>query len=243
MKSLKREIASISDHQWTVLLSLLTLVNMVVLGGLVWLLTVQSSGQFLRVLAQAPATRTPYPTFTPTSTLEPGATALSTLVPTWTPSITYTPEPTNTPESTKTPIYRTPIRATDVPTPTETPTPEFDYIGSVRQLTPCENAGKHHIFAHVRDSAGNGIPGMKMRVSWSGGEANLTTGTKIEDPGLADFAMFKGSYFIEVLDGVSQVMGPITPDIPLNELCDETGNGVANSLFHYSYEVIFTKVR
>ncbi|MCB0198355.1 MAG: hypothetical protein KDJ65_40825, partial [Anaerolineae bacterium] len=65
MKSLKREIAAITDQQWTVLLSLLTLVNMVVLGGLVWLLTVQSSGQIFRVLAQAPATRTPYPTFTP----------------------------------------------------------------------------------------------------------------------------------------------------------------------------------
>ncbi|MCB0167352.1 MAG: hypothetical protein KDI79_24195 [Anaerolineae bacterium] len=243
MKSLKREIASITDQQWTVLLSLLTLVNMVVLGGLVWLLTVHSSGQFFRVLAQAPATRTPYPTFTPTSTLEPGATALSTLVPTWTPSITYTPEPTNTPEPTSTLPFRTPIRATETPLATDTPTPEFDYIGSIRQLTPCENAGKHHIFAYVHDTAGNGIPGMKMKVSWPNGEATLTTGTKMEDPGLADFAMFKGSYFIEVLGGLSQVIGPITPDIPLNELCPETNNGVANSLYHYSYEVIFTKVR
>ena len=243
MKSLKHEIAAITDQQWTVLLSLLTLVNMVVLGGLVWLLTVQSSGQFLKVLAQAPATRTPYPTFTSTFTPEPGSTSIGTLVPTWTPSITYTPGPTNTPEPTSTPPYRTPIRATELPLPTATPTPEYDYVGSVRQLTPCENAGKHHIFANVRDATGNGIPGMKMKVSWNGGEAILTTGTKMEDPGLADFAMFKGSYFVEVLDGFSQVMGPITPDIPLNELCPETGNGVANSLYHYSYEVIFTKAR
>jgi hypothetical protein len=116
----------------------------------------------------------------------------------------------------------------------------------MRQLTPCENAGKHHIFAYVRDPAGNGIPGVKMRVFWeggNGGEAILTTGTKIEDPGLTDFAMFKGSYFVEVLDGLSQVIGPISPDIPLDELCAETGNGVANSLYHYSFEVIFTKVR
>ena len=95
----------------------------------------------------------------------------------------------------------------------------------------------------MRDAAGSSIPGVKMKVHWEGGEAILTTGTKIEDPGLADFAMFKGVYHIEVLDGLSQVVGPISPDIPRNELCPETGNGVANSLFHYSFEVIFTKVR
>ncbi len=69
---------------------------------------------------------------------------------------------------------------------------------------------------------------MKMRVSWvggNGGEAILITGTKMEDPGLADFAMFKGVYSIEVLDGLSQVINSISPDIPLNELCAETDNG------------------
>jgi len=245
MNRLKRELATITDQQWTVLLSLLTLVNMVILGGLVWLLTIQTSGGFPIVFAQAPATRTPFPTFTPSPTGPPAATAFNTRVPTWTPTITPTPPPTDTPTATPVPT-KTPIRATSVPVPTDTPTPEFDYIGTIRQLTACENAGKHHIFAYVRDQNGNGIPGQKMRVFWpggTGGEAILTTGTKIEDPGLADFAMFKGSYWIEVLGGVSQVLGPISPDIPLNELCAETGNGVANSLYHYSFEVIFTKVR
>jgi hypothetical protein len=245
MTGLKKELATITNQQWTVLISLLALVNMVVLGGLVWLLATQSPGGFRRVLAQAPATRTPFPTFTTTPTGLPPPTPIGTPVPTWTPSVTLTPLPTDTPTLTPIPS-RTPIRATSVPIPTDTPTPAFDYVGAMRQLTPCENAGKHHIFAYVRDPAGNGIPGVKMRVFWeggSGGEAILTTGTKIEDSGLADFAMFKGSYFIEVLDGLSQVVGPISPDIPLDELCPETGNGVANSLYHYSFEVIFTKVR
>ena len=246
MKWLKREIATITDQQWTVLLSLLTLVNMVVLGGLVWLLATQSSGRFPIVLAQAPATRTPFPTFTPTSYTDFSvSTPINTRVPTWTPSVTLTPTPTDIPTATPIPT-KTPIRATAVPIPTDTPTPEFDYVGTIRQLTACENAGKHHIFAYVHDQNGNSIPGIKMRVFWeggNGGEAILTTGTKIQDPGLADFAMFKGSYFIEVLDGSSQVLGPISPDIPQNELCAETGNGVANSLYHYSFEVIFTKVR
>jgi len=245
MTGLKKELATITNQQWTVLISLLALVNMVVLGGLVWLLAIQSPGGFRRVLAQAPATRTPFPTFTSTPTGLPPPTPIGTPVPTWTPSVTLTPPPTDTPTITPIPS-RTPIRATSVPVPTDTPTPAYDYVGTMRQLTPCENAGKHHIFAYVRDPAGNGIPGVKLRVFWeggSGGEAILTTGTKIEDPGLTDFAMFKGSYSIEVLDGLSQVIGPISPDIPRDELCLETDNGVANSLYHYSFEVIFTKVR
>jgi len=244
MDKLKQEFSAITNQQWTVLISLLTLVNMVILGGLVWLLASQSPGGFKRVLAQAPATRTPFPTFTPTSTDQPPPTPMNTLVPTWTPSVTPTPAPTETPIPV-TPS-QTPIRATSVPVPTDTPTPEFDYIGTVRQMTACENEGKHHIFVYVRDQAGNGIPGVKLRVFWqggNGGEAIITTGTKIEDPGLTDFAMFKGSYHIEVMDGLSQVLGPISPDIPHSELCAESGNGVANSLYHYSFEVVFTKVR
>jgi hypothetical protein len=241
---LKREIAAISDQQWTFLISLLTLVNMVILGGLVWLLALQSGGRLPIVFAQGAFTRTPMPTFTPT----PGfiiATPANTRVPTWTPTATIPVPPTEIPTVAPTQTA-TRIRATAPPIPTDTPTPAFDYIGTVRQLTPCENAGKHHIFAYVRDQQGVGIPGVKIRVWWeggNGGEAILTTGTKMEDPGLTDFAMFKGSYFVEVLDGLSQVVGPVSPDIPRNETCQETDNGVANSLFHYSFEVVFTKVR
>jgi hypothetical protein len=245
MNSLKRELATITNQQWTVLISLLVVVNMVILGGMVWLLATESPGAFRRVLAQAPATRTPFPTFTATPTGLPPPTPLGTMVPTWTPTISPTPQPTDTPTPAPT-STRSVARVVDTPIPTPTPTPNYDYVGTVRQLTPCENAGKHHIFAHVRDPAGNGIPDVKMRIFWeggSGGEAIITTGTKIQDAGLADFAMFKGSYFIEVLDGLSQVVGPISPDIPRNELCPETDNGVANSLYHYSFEVIFTKVR
>lgn len=245
MKRLRKDIAAITNQQWTVLISLLTLVNLVVLGGLVWLLAVQSPGGFRRVLAQAPATRTPHPTFTVAAGQLAFATPTNTRVPTWTPTITPTPGPTDT--ATAEPIStQTPIRATVAPSPTYTPTPAYDYIGTLRQLTPCENEGKHHIFAYVRDPNGNGIPGVKLRVFWeggNGGEAIITTGTKMEDPGLTDFAMFKGSYFIEVMDGISQVLGPISPDIALNETCPESGNTQANSLFHYSFEVVFTKVR
>jgi hypothetical protein len=119
-----------------------------------------------------------------------------------------------------------------------------DFAASVRQLTPCENEGKHHLFVYVKNLDGQGMPGLRVRVTWPGGEATMLTGQKNHiDPGFVDFAMFKGSYSVQVLDYASEIAGPITPDIPRNELCAETGNGVANSLFHYSYEIIFQKVR
>lgn len=87
------------------------------------------------------------------------------------------------------------------------------------------------------------MPGVQLRVWWPGGEAFVKTGDKIDDPGLTDFAMFKGTYHLEIVGFSSEVVGPITPDIPRDELCAENGNPVANSLYHYSFEVIFTKVR
>jgi hypothetical protein len=111
-------------------------------------------------------------------------------------------------------------------------------------LTPCENEGKHHLFIYVKDMNGQGMPGVRVQISWPGGEAIAITGDKLHvDPGFVDFAMFKGKYSAQVLGYASEVAGPVSPDIPQSELCPETGNPVANSLYHYSYEIIFQKVR
>ena len=255
MRRLIYDITRLSFNQWLTLISLLVLLNMVVIGGLAWIIAndvVPEQTYFEQsVFAQAFYTRTPLPTFTPEplSTLIPTRThfptSTSTRVPTWTPSITPTPSSTPTPTITPTPTPRpyVAVRVRSTDTPTVTPTPNVDFAANVRQLTACENQGKHHLFIHVVDQNGNGIPGMKVRISWSGGEAIAETGTKIEDPGLADFAMFKGSYSVEVLGVISDVAGPLTPDIPKDVLCEENSNTVANSLYHYSYEVIFRKVR
>ena len=241
MNGLKKEIAVITNAQWMVLILLSLSVNLIVVVGVVMLLAPSNLPQLLAQGSILP-TRTSFPTFTATPTSTSFATSESTKVPTWTPTITPTPLPTETPTNVPTRVFVQPA-AIALPSATLTPTPQYDYIGTVRQMTACENQGKHHIFAYVRDQAGNGIPGINMRVFWPGGDASLTTGTKIEDPGLSDFAMFKGSYYIEVLDGLSQVVGPISPDIPLNEVCNENGNTQANSLYHYSFEVVFTKAR
>ena len=255
LDSLNDRLQDVSVSDLKLLISLLIATNALAIGSLGWLVLNQMSiappppALEARALAQVPPTHTPLPTFTgtPTPTSTPSPT--NTLVPTWTPSPTgtptTTPTPTDTPTSPPAPVALAAARPpTATFTPAPTPTPDVDFRVSVRQLTPCENEGKHHLFIYVKDLNGQGMPGVRMRVFWPGGEAPLVTGQKNHiDPGFSDFAMFKGSYSVQVLGYSSEIAGPITPDIPRAELCAETGNGVANSLFHYSYEIIFQKVR
>ena len=250
LNRLNDQFRDVSIGDWKLIISLLLVANTVAIASLGWLVHTRKvpGAPYLeaRVMAQAPPTRTPLPTFTgtPLPTATPSPT--NTLVPTWTPTPTetptITPTPTETPTSTPEPTVVRGPTATFTPAPT--PTPNVDFTVSVRQLTPCENEGKHHLFVYVKDVNGEGMAGARLRVSWEGGEATMVTGDKVDiDPGFVDFAMFKGNYTVQVLDYTTEIAGPITPDIPRNELCEETGNGVANSLFHYSYEIIFQKVR
>ncbi len=247
---LNDQLRDVSVTDWKLIISLLIVANSVALASLGWLVLTRAAPRppvlEARVMAQVPPTRTPLPTFTSTPTATPFPSPTNTLVPTWTPTPTdtptITPTPTNTPTSSPQPTVIRQPTATFTPSPT--PTPSVDFAVSVRQLTACENEGKHHLFVYVKDINGEGIPGARLRVSWASGEATMVTGEKNHiDPGFVDFAMFKGNYTVEILDQVAEVAGPITPDIPRDELCEETGNGVANSLFHYSYEIVFQKVR
>ncbi|MGC8878106.1 MAG: cyclic nucleotide-binding domain-containing protein [Anaerolineae bacterium] len=203
---------------------------------------------FLETVTPTP-THTPMPTDTPTIT----PTSTGTLLPTWTPTPTITPTPTRTPSPTPpaTPTSRPRARATraptDTPTPPPTPTPDVDYIiASVRQLTPCENEGKHHIFVRVIDQFGNGVDGVPLKICWGPGDndcARPITETKSRGKGWVEFAMFKGTYNVRVDGAKSMVASGITPDYQLDEICPETGNPVANSRYHASFEVIIQKVR
>jgi len=210
-------------------------------------------------------TPTPSPSITLTPTSPPNATRTGTPIPTFTfttsptplPTDTSTPLPTDTPTKTPRPVKRvansvhgpinTPVSAVVLPSPTPppTPTPDVDYLlKKVRKLTPCENQGKHHIFVTVLDAGGNGLNGVPVKVAW-GGNANdnviVTTETKNNIPGKFDFAMFKGTYSIEVTAGSSQVASGVTPDFEVDQPCHENGNAVGNSLYHASFEVIFQR--
>jgi CRP-like cAMP-binding protein len=202
-------------------------------------------------------TPTPTVTDTPTSTRTPTVTPTptNTATPTDTP---VPPTPTLTPPSTDTPVPPTPtstrIRPTRLPTdtptpepPTATPTPDVDFrVVKVRRLTACENQGNHHIFIQVLDQNGNGIPGVTLKVTWGPGDrdwAPAETGHKLEKgPGYVEFAMFHGTYTVEVV-GFKSEKAQVTVDIPQAETCEETDNPVGNSLYHWSYEVVFQKVR
>jgi cAMP-dependent protein kinase regulator len=196
-------------------------------------------------------TPTATPTATPTHTPTVTPTPTQTPIPTWTPTPTPTdtplpPSPTptappDTPTPTPVPYTPTPRPPTSTPTPSATPTPDVDYvIASSRQLTPCENEGKHHIFIHVIDATGNGLNGVQVKVCWGPNEgdcAHPITETKDRGPGWVEFAMFKGVYSVQIEGAKSQVASGLTPDFQLDELCVETDNPVANSRFHASFEV------
>jgi hypothetical protein len=193
------------------------------------------------------ATPTHTPTHTPTVTPTPTETPIPTSTPTPTPTNTPLPptatptNPPDTPTPTAPPNTPTPGPPTSTPTPEPTPTPDADYIiASVRQLTACENQGKHHIFAHVIDAAGNGLNGIPVLICWGPGEndcAQPITESKERGKGWVEFAMFKGVYTVQIEGAKSQVASGITPDFQVDELCVENDNPVANSRFHASFEV------
>ena len=114
----------------------------------------------------------------------------------------------------------------------------------MRKLTPCENEGNHHIYIHVIDANGNGLNNVPVKISW-GTNANdsviAETEAKDKGNGFIEFAMFKGTYSVQVMSGKSQIASGITPDFQVDETCPATGNTVANSLYHASFEVIIQR--
>jgi hypothetical protein len=197
------------------------------------------------VVAQGPSplpTRTLRPTFTstPTPTDTPTSTPTPTVTPTFTPIPTDTPiPPTHTPK----PVAPKPTQAPPTPTDVPVTVPDVDYqVVKVRRLSACENHGNHNIYINVIDKDGNGIPWVKVWVSWGPDGAELETGHKPESgDGYVDFPMFKGTHTVEIMNARSEIAQGITPDIPVGERCDETGEDFGNSLYHYSYEVEFQR--
>jgi len=196
--------------------------------------------------ATSTSTMTPIPTNTPT----PTDTTTPTSTPTMVDTPTTTPTSTGVPTETPIPQTSTPRPPTDTPTPEATATPNVDFrLVSIRELTPCENKGKHHIFVHVIDPSGQGINGLPIKIQWSpvpDGFVTPQTETKTNligqpEAGHIDFAMFKGTYQVQVMGGTSDIAEHITPDFATNRTCEENGDTNAISLFHSSFEVTFQR--
>ena len=195
------------------------------------------------------------------------APAMATSIPTRMPTKVPTKKPTVAPvtaklvaKPTSKPAAAAPIAALSVaranpqPTAVSAPAGVNFVVASVRRLTACENGGNHHLFILVEDAQGNGLPGLPVEVVWPSGSTIVNTGTKVENlpplginaqntAGYVNFAMYHGSYQVRVLNGVSQQTDWLTVDIAHDEYCAANDNPQGNSTFHYSYLIVFKKVR
>lgn len=150
------------------------------------------------------------------------------------------------PDHWETPVIEAGVLPAHAQTSPVTQEPSFR-IEWVRQLTPCENRGQHHIFIRVQDAAGQGIDDVRVKISWGDGYDSfvlMRTETQSSwagppEPGWAVFAMFKGTYDVMVMDGYSEIASGLTPDYGVNEPCGEDDQ--ANSLYHVSFEVVFRR--
>jgi hypothetical protein len=117
----------------------------------------------------------------------------------------------------------------------------FFEVSRVRQLTACENVGKHHIFVHVVDSLGRGLGGIPLTIAW-GPDPGDASHPITDGAGWVEFAMFRGVYSVQAATGTSQVASGLTADFAMEEICEETGD-LGNYPGHASFEVVFTRVR
>jgi hypothetical protein len=168
----------------------------------------QSAG-FLQVYLLTPTpTPGPTPTQSPTATPTPSLTA--TISPTPQATVTSTPEPS--------------VRPTFTPRTTLTP-PSDPGFQLAQSVALCDNTANGVLRIYVRDQAGNGIPGVEVIVSWSGGQDHFFTGLKSDlDAGYADFQMVRDQTYQVELNGlpaavasdVNQAVVARCPDLPVN---------------------------
>ncbi len=174
----------------------------------------------------SPALVTPSPTTqvppSPTASMTVTVTQTLTMTPTLTPGLTQiirtatlTPTTTLTPLITRaetTALYAL-TRITPSPTPTATPTPAqpFVVIGRSQVCDPTRLQPLLQI--QFNDAAQHPVPGVKIVVSWPGGEDSFYTGL---DPnvnlGYADFVMTPNvTYALQIADGGQPVTNITAP--------------------------------
>jgi len=153
-------------------------------------------------------TDTPTLEFTPTAThtITPTATLTPTVGPTNT--VTRTPRATNTPEPTRTPLPSL--------TPTPTLAPPFVLDKQVQVCNP--NLTEPQIQVFINNAAGQGVPGVEIIITWSGGQESFFTGLKPEiDIGYADFVMSpEVVYTLQVSGGGQLILDLLIPE------CEDT---------------------
>jgi hypothetical protein len=118
----------------------------------------------------------------------------------------------STPQAT-TPVT---VEATSLP-PTQViiPTPglAFRLVERTATCAPARQIGK--IVVRVRDAQGNGLPGVKVAVSWTTGQDRFYTGLRPElGPGYADMQMARSiEYEVSVADAKSDVARGLSAEL------------------------------
>ncbi|MGQ9500436.1 MAG: hypothetical protein ACUVSB_00045 [Anaerolineae bacterium] len=157
------------------------------------------------------ATPTPTNTATPTATPLPTYTPTASPTPTSTVSATHTAIPTRQPRLTSTSTKMPTPTLTNTLTPTATPAIERDRFRVVQSTPLCDAQSDGILRIYVRDTNGEGVPGVQIVVSWPEGEDRFYTGFKPAiDPGYADFEMQPGKvYEVYLVDKNSEVANNI----------------------------------
>lgn len=126
---------------------------------------------------------------------------------------TPTPLPTQTPggppiaSGPPPPMVPTPTLPATAGPPEAATTPEAIFH-LLEQDRFCEGQGGGRILVYVRDETGQGLPNVKITVSWPEGADEFFTGLKPEeDPGYADFAMQQGIMYNLAVAGAGSVEG------------------------------------
>jgi hypothetical protein len=127
--------------------------------------------------------------------------ATPTTLPTFTPggpSLALGPPPPMVP-------MPTPLAAAGLPGATTTPEAVFHLLEKRRF---CEGQGGGRILVYVRDEEEQGLPNVRITISWPEGEDEFFTGLKPEeDPGYADFAMQQGMMYNLAVGGAEGIEG------------------------------------
>jgi hypothetical protein len=127
--------------------------------------------------------------------------------------VTPTPLPTFIPEGTSIalgpppPVVPTPASPATAGLPGATATPEAAFH-LLEKRRFCEDQGGGRILVYVRDEEEQGLPNVRITISWPEGEDEFFTGLKPEeDLGYADFAMQQGIMYNLVVGGAEGVGG------------------------------------
>jgi hypothetical protein len=139
--------------------------------------------------------------------LDVSTSAMLVYIATPTPLPTFTPEETSIALGPPPPMVPTPTPPATAGLPGATVTPEAVFH-LLEKRRFCEGQGGGRILVYVRDEEEQGLPNVRITISWPGDEDEFFTGLKPEeDPGYADFEMQQETVYNLAIAGATGVEG------------------------------------